>query len=98
MKQENFYHKLQGFHDFKAFNNSNYYCSIPPQWFVIISDVTNSTQLIEKGQYKDINTISATTISFLQNALTELAFPFIFGGNGYAMAVKKMKHQIKEKL
>jgi hypothetical protein len=61
--------------------------SAPDDWSVFITDIENSTQAVEKGQYKEINALGASTIIAISNACDGASFPFVFGGDGSACLV-----------
>ncbi len=77
-----FYHRLAAHDDFLAITEPSNYTALPQDWFVIITDVINSTEAIEQGKYKDVNTAGALAAIALANALGTLDFPFVFGGDG----------------
>lgn len=55
---------------------------LPADWFVVITDVVNSTAAILNGKYKDVNMAGGLTAIALSNVLGTLDFPFVFGGDG----------------
>ena len=48
---------------------------------MVVTDVKGSTQSIETGRYKDVNTIGAASIAVVSGLLGR-DFPYIFGGDG----------------
>jgi hypothetical protein len=56
--------------------------SAPNDWSVFITDIENSTQAIERGLYKQVNALGASTIVSVSNACNGASFPFTFGGDG----------------
>jgi len=48
---DNFYEQLVSFSDFSQFTQLEWYSSLPSEWFVVITDIQNSTQAIESGLY-----------------------------------------------
>ena len=96
LNTQQFYMNLTGFNDFSDVHNPDNYSQAPDDWFVIITDIKNSTVAIKEGRYKDVNTLGAATISSLQQALGTLHFPFVFGGDG-ATAVIHGEHIEKAK-
>lgn len=81
----NFYKNLTPIRDFKAIGKARNYTPLPDDWVVVITDVVNSTQAIEGGRYKDVNTAGALAAIAIANALGSLDFPFVFGGDGVTM-------------
>jgi hypothetical protein len=59
----------------------------PLDWYVVITDVVNSTGAIESGQYKNVNLLGATTIIGLLNVADAIEFPFVFGGDGASFLI-----------
>ena len=87
MNIENFYKEIKEIDDFsEIMNNENYY-TIPKEWFVIVSDIKDSTKAIENGKYKEVNFVSALTIIGILNIDRELDFPYIFGGDGASLII-----------
>src|SRR6478735_8376787 len=63
------------------------YRPLPDDWLVGLTDVVSSTQAIESGRYKAVNTAGASVIAAVTNALDGRKFPFVFGGDGASFAV-----------
>lgn len=63
------------------------YSAAPADWHVVITDIRGSTKAIEEGRYKDVNTLGASTIIAMLNALGQLEIPFVFGGDGATLLV-----------
>jgi hypothetical protein len=87
-----FYAKLTPFTDFVGLNDGDHYEAAPADWWVVITDVKGSTKAIEEGRYKDVNLVGAATIACVANVLGDMAFPFVFGGDG-ATAVIPGEHK-----
>ena len=79
---DNFYAEIPVIYDFKDATNINNFYEVPEDWIVVITDIEESTKAIEKGRYKDINFIGASSIIVLLNLVRELDIPFVFGGDG----------------
>lgn len=84
---ENFYSDLQSFTDFEEITEDHHYTPIPMDWCVVLSDIVNSTSLIEQQRYKDVNTIGAATIVAVKNALGKTEIPYAFGGDGATLLI-----------
>ena len=82
-----FYAQLPVFADFAAVMDPARYRSLPDDWLLGLTDVEHSTQAIEGGRYKAVNTAGASVISAVTNALSGRAFPFVFGGDGASLAL-----------
>lgn len=94
-----FYHKLPSFDDFKGITEDRNFYNIPNNWIIIVTDIKDSTKAIEGGNYKDVNTIGAASIVSAHNAMRELEFPYVFGGDGSTfLAPKPYRAQIEKEL
>ena len=60
---------------------------VPPSWFVIITDVKNSTVAVEQGLYRQVNSLGVASIVVALNAYTDSQIPFVFGGDGATLLV-----------
>ena len=89
MSNLHFYEKLAAFINFKDFTNLNLYLDAPEDWYVVITDVVNSTKAIEQGQYKYVNMASALSLVAVINLNPNLKLPFIFGGDGITLLIPK---------
>ncbi len=82
-----FYTRLPVFADFAEIMDPARYRSLPDDWLIALTDVEHSTQAIEDGRYKAVNTAGASVIAAVTNALSRRPFPFVFGGDGASLAV-----------
>lgn len=82
---QDFYKHLKPIDNFIAIANPEAYQPLPNDWLVVITDVVNSTQAIEAGKYKDVNTAGGLAAIAVANALGGIEFPFVFGGDGVTM-------------
>ena len=72
---------------------------LPKDWFVIITDIVNSTQAIENNKYKDVNALSALAIVGITNIRKDLELPFVFGGDGVTVCIPpEILEQVKSTL
>lgn len=55
---------------------------VPDDWCIVIVDIVSSTVAIERGQYKDVNMVSASAITAVMNAVGREDIAYIFGGDG----------------
>lgn len=83
----NFYKDLKSITDFSKIMENNNYIKVPSDWFVLTSDIKDSTNSIEKGKYKDVNFISALCIIGILNINRKIDFPYIFGGDGASLII-----------
>lgn len=82
-----FYEKLPVLPGFRDTFDSSVYTRLPEDWYLAMTDVRNSTQAIESGRYKEVNTMGAVAIMAVVNLTGKYNFPFIFGGDGATIAI-----------
>lgn len=82
-----FYARLPVFAGFPEIMDPGRYRSLPDGWLIGLTDVVHSTQAIETGRYKAVNTAGASVIAAVTNALQGRPFPYVFGGDGASLAV-----------
>ena len=82
-----FYAALPMAKDFHAVVEMARYAASLGVWRLGLADVVTSTEAIEAGRYKAVNTAGAAVISAVSNALGTLDFPFVFTGDGASFAV-----------
>ena len=63
------------------------YVPLPDGWSLALADVVSSTAAIAAGKYKMVNMAGAAVITAVLNALGRNDYPFVFGGDGAAIAV-----------
>lgn len=87
-KSDLFYKNLPSFQDFKHSTCLEHYHVFPQDWWIVLTDVVNSTQAIEAGHYKEVNVVSVLAMTTLFNLLPkEIEVPFLFGGDGVTFFV-----------
>jgi len=91
MSIESFYADLHGFEEFRSFGASDCYAPLPESWWIVITDVENSTEAIEAGRYRDVNAIGAASIIALLNAVSPIKVPYQFGGDGSTLCIPESK-------
>lgn len=72
---------------FDELAQSESYTPLPDDWLIGIADIEGSSDLIEAGAYKTVNTIGVAVISAQLNTHKGRAFPYVFGGDGAVFAV-----------
>ena len=82
-----YYARLPIFDGFASVMDPTRYRPLPDDWVLGLTDVVSSTQAIEDGRYKAVNTAGASVIAAVSNALGGRKFPFVFGGDGASFAV-----------
>lgn len=99
MGKENFYQDLHAIDHFADLSDPSVYHPLPNDWSVAVSDVKDSTGMIGKGKYKQVNLIGASTIMAILNVKKSFSLPFIFGGDGAAVCIPdSLVGQTKEAL
>lgn len=81
-----FYKNLESTSEFEDLSKRKWYTPLPDDWCIAISDVRNSTELIQQGRYRDVNLIGASIIAALSNTLPDLELPYTFSGDGALIA------------
>jgi hypothetical protein len=96
---ESFYENLPPIDRFVDITDPSIYTELPDDWYVAVSDVRNSTELIRSGRYKEVNLIGASTIMALLNLKKSFSLPFIFGGDGACICIpESIVDEAKESL
>ena len=86
-ESSDFYDRLPAFNSAAGMTDVANYFALPDDWLVATTDVVNSTNAVAAGRYKVVNTAGASVISAVANAVQHREFPFVFGGDGAALAV-----------
>jgi hypothetical protein len=81
-----FFDTLPIFAKFEGVADAGNYRPLPDSWALATADIVGSTQAIEAGRYKSVNTAGASVISALLNTLARRDLPFVFGGDGALVA------------
>jgi hypothetical protein len=79
---DDFYADLHGFISFSDFTLLENYSALPKEWYIVVADIENSTDAIQKGRYKEVNAISTALVTVMLNATKPLMVPYVFGGDG----------------
>ena len=87
MTTENYYHDLPALESFADAIETDRHVQVPGDWWIVVADVTGSTQAIESGAYKKVNTVGAACIAAVVNVDRSVDIPFVFGGDGATFAV-----------
>lgn len=82
-----FYSQIKPFYNIVEMTNPTYYRDVPDDWLIALTDVRNSTEAIEAGRYRDVNTVAAASISALLNAVQGQDIPYVFGGDGATILI-----------
>lgn len=87
MFTDTFYLNLPTLENFIEITNPLNFCPLPPDWYIVITDIRGSTQAIESGQYRDVNILGVSSIIAVLNRAKHLEIPFIFGGDGASLLI-----------
>jgi hypothetical protein len=86
----NFYQDLAPLASFAEATEGRLHVDVPSDWWVVIADVAGSTQAIESGAYKKVNTVGVACIAAVMNVDRRIDLPFVFGGDGATFAIPEM--------
>jgi hypothetical protein len=87
MTTEHFYRDLPPLESFAEAIETDRHVAVPGDWWIVVADVTGSTQAIESGAYKKVNTVGAACIAAVVNVDRSVDIPFVFGGDGATFVV-----------
>jgi len=82
-----FLHSLPVFTEFADVADVTRYRPMPEGWALAVADVVSSGRAIAEGKYKMVNMGGAAVITAVLNAMGQRDYPFVFGGDGAAIAV-----------
>lgn len=85
-EEDRFYQELVPFGSFEDVVRRDRYRPLPDDWIIAVTDVSHSTEAIEQGRYREVNTAGAAVLAAVSNALPDLQFPSTFGGDGASLA------------
>ncbi|HYE96136.1 MAG TPA: DUF3095 domain-containing protein [Rubricoccaceae bacterium] len=81
-----FYADLPAHERFGDLAEPAHYADVPPDWWVVLTDVKGSTAAVAEGRYRAVNFAGAASIIALLNS-TGAELPFVFGGDGATLLV-----------
>ncbi|EMF90717.1 DUF3095 domain-containing protein [Leptospira santarosai] len=85
LNTQNFYKYLPALSSFTEIIEPSNYFTVPDDWNIIITDVVNSTDAIQNGNYKDVNIAGGITAMAVSNLMGDMDYPFLFGGDGMTL-------------
>lgn len=85
--KENIYSSLKPIEDFQSILDQDFFIEVPQNWWVVVTDVVNSTGAIESGRYKDVNIAGGLSAMALSNYFQTMDLPFLFGGDGITFLI-----------
>ena len=85
---------LEPAQDFALAFEAASFVPVPDDWYVAVSDVVGSRKAIAAGRYKAVNMAGVAMISAVMNALDSRDIPFVFGGDGAALAFSPQERDV----
>lgn len=82
-----FYADLPSLPDYRQLTNPLFFKPCPEDWVIFVTDVKNSTAAIQSGRYKEVNSVGASCIIAVANAVGGVEIPYVFGGDGASFVV-----------
>lgn len=82
-----FYKNLEAVPSFNQVVELHCYKALPESWYVVMTDIKNSTAAIQNGRYKDVNLLGVAPLVGILNETDSALIPFIFGGDGITLCV-----------
>jgi len=63
--------------------------NVPRDWFLVITDIRNSTQAVQDGEHQTVNLVATGSIIAVLNIAykADITIPFFFGGDGASFLV-----------
>jgi hypothetical protein len=87
VNHDRFYAELPLLERFIDITASHNFVSVPDDWYIVVTDIVESTQAIARGQYKAVNFVGASAIVSVLNVAGCLEIPFVFGGDGASVLI-----------
>jgi len=87
MATDFFYAELPTLKRFWDIVNPDNFIPVPEDWYILITDITNSTPAIAQGKYKIVTFLGASSIAVVLNVAKGIEIPFVFGGDGMTLLV-----------
>lgn len=87
MSTDNFYGNLPAVHRLLDITDPRNFAPVPQDWYVLVTDIVNSTAAIAQGRYRDVNLLGASAIAAILNIAAKIDIPFVFGGDGAAILI-----------
>lgn len=69
---------------YEILSDENSFKELPGNWYIVVSDIANSTQAVLAGKHDDVNLVAAGCIIAALNVAKEknIEIPYFFGGDG----------------
>ncbi|RMA66546.1 DUF3095 domain-containing protein [Ulvibacter antarcticus] len=73
------------------------FVKVPDTWYVVVADISGSTQAVSQGQHNDVNLAAAGAIIAVLNEIKNLdkkyQIPYFFGGDGATFLIPQQIHE-----
>ena len=89
-----FYSQLPVQSQFEDMFRGNGLQPLPADWHVVLTDVSGSTGAVDRGAYREVVLLGASTIIAAVNMLGTTEVPFAFGGDGAVICVPEQSHSV----
>lgn len=83
---KNFYRNLKALESFDHGLDPKNLSALPRDWFFFVTDIVNSTELVQNKGYRKINQTAAACLTAVLNATEYPVIPYVFGGDGIQLA------------
>lgn len=67
--------------------DTSHYVPAPDDWWLVATDIVDSTRSVAAGAHKTVNFVAAMAIAALKNLCAPTLLPFLFGGDGSVVMV-----------
>lgn len=84
---DQFYNELPLIDDFSDASDIEHYHDLPHDWFIVATDIVNSTAAVRNQNYKSVNILGASPIAAMLNLGDRNSIPFVFGGDGALICI-----------
>lgn len=82
-----FYADLPALSQLTSASNTALFAPAPPDWFIVVADIKDSTAAVSSGKYKEVNMAAGCIVTAVLNATSSRDVPFVFGGDGASLLV-----------
>lgn len=79
---ETFSKNLKYYENFDEVLSESNFTDVPSDWYILSTDIKNSTKHIQINRYKDINFIASMGIMGMVNINRDISIAYVFGGDG----------------
>jgi hypothetical protein len=84
---DRFYNNIPACAELEELMEGRHFVALPDDWYVVITDIVDSTEALRKGRYKAVNAAGASVIMAILNLTRPIEVPFVFGGDGASICI-----------